>query len=96
MAVYEYDLKEILPRLKGPLKEILDREISAGNSITEISAVWPMKNANIWLSQRFHDDYTIQFSNLHYKYLGDPKNWIEEYIDIEGGFMLAVSVSAGI
>ncbi len=96
MTVYDYDLKEILPRLQGSLKEVLNREISAGNSITEISAPWPMKNANVWLAKRFHEDYTTRFPNLRYRYLGDPKNWIEEYIDVEGGFMVAVSASAGI
>ena len=45
MPVYDYDLKEILPRLQGPLRELLDAETAAGNTITEVSASWPMKNS---------------------------------------------------
>ena len=96
MATYEYDLKEILPRLQGPLRTVLDRELAAGNVITEISAPWPMKNCNVWLAQRFHRSYSGEFTGIEYSYLGDPKNWIEQYIDKEHGSMVAVSASAGI
>lgn len=96
MTISEYDLKEILPRVQGPLKELLDAEISFGNSIAEISSVWPMKKANIWLSKRFQRGYQERYPNLKYSYLGDPKNWIEEYIDSELGLMVAVSASAGV
>jgi hypothetical protein len=94
MAVYDYDLQEILPRLQGPLRELLDQEIAAGNVMVEISAPWPMKRANVWLAKRFHKDYAAQFPTLRYRYLGDPKNWIEEYIDAELQVMVAVSGSA--
>lgn len=96
MAVYEYDSNEILPRLEGPLRGLLDREIAAGNFIQEISATWPMKRANVWLAKRFHTDYSTYFPTLRYRYLGDPKNWIEEYIDVERDLMVAVSASAGV
>jgi hypothetical protein len=96
MAVYEYDLKEILPRLEGPLRDLLDLEVAAGNFIQEISAPWPMKRANVWLAKRFHTDYAAHFPALRYRYLGDPKNWIEEYIDVERDLMVAVSGSAGV
>lgn len=96
MTISEYDLKEILPRVQGTLKELLDAELSFGNSIVEISSVWPMEKANIWLSKRFRRGYQEQYPNLKYSYLGDPKNWIEEYIDSELGLMVAVSASAGV
>lgn len=95
MAIFDYDLKEILPRVQGPLRQLLDQEISSGNSIVEIAGGWPMKNANVWLAKRFHQDYTSLFPGLTYRYLGDPKNWIEEYVDAESGLMVAVSASAG-
>lgn len=96
MAIYEYDLKEILPRVVGPLRNILDCETVAGNLIVEVSSQWPMKVANVWLAKRFHQNYVAQFPMLQYEYLGDPKNWIEHYIDVERGLMVAVSVSIGI
>ena len=96
MTISEYDLKEILPRVQGPLKELLEAELTCGNSIAEISSAWPMKKANIWLSKRFQRDYQEQYPNLKYSYLGDPKNWIEEYIDSELGLMVAVSAAAGV
>lgn len=96
MAIYDYDLKEILPRLQGPLRIVLDRELAAGNVITEITTPWPMKNCNVWLARRFHNNYGSEFPSIEYTYLGDPKNWIEQYIDKEHGSMVAVSASAGI
>lgn len=96
MTIFEYDLKEILPRVQGPLRELLDIELSHGNSMVEISGGWPMKQANIWLSMRFRKNYQEQYPSLKYTYLGDPKNWIEEYIDAERGLMVAVSASAGV
>ena len=96
MTISEYDLKEILPRVQGPLKGLLESELSFGNSIAEISSVWPMKKGNIWLSKRFQRDYQEQYPNLKYSDLGDPKNWIEEYIDSELGLMVAVSAAAGV
>jgi len=95
MAVYEYDLQEILPRVQGPLREILDQELSSGNSIVEIAAPRPMKHANVWLAQRFREDYRERFPTLQYEYLGDPKVWVEHYLDVERGLMVAVSASAG-
>ncbi|MGP3790677.1 hypothetical protein [Pseudomonas sp. B392_1p] len=96
MKISEYDLKEILPRVQGPLKELLDVELSCGNSVAEISSGWPMREANVWLSKRFHRSYQEQYPNLKYSYLGDPKNWIEEYIDSELGLMVAVSALAAV
>lgn len=91
MTIYEYDLKEILPRLKGPLRELLELELARGNSMTEISESWPMQQANVWLARRFHVDYRARFPSLKYRYLGDPRNWIEEYVNEELSLMVAVA-----
>ncbi|MFO1385677.1 MAG: hypothetical protein U1F55_05740 [Chitinivorax sp.] len=96
MTVYAYDLTEILPRISGPIREILDAELKLGNSIQEMSMRWPMKQANVWLTKRFHGDYQSAYPNLRYTYLGDPKNWIEEYVDSEREILLAVCGSARI
>lgn len=94
MAVYEYDLQEILPRVQGPLREILEQELAAGNHIVEIAGGWPLKKANVWLASRFHEDYRSRFPTMRYRYLGDPKVWMEEYVDAERGLMVAVSAAA--
>ncbi|TDR79730.1 hypothetical protein [Paludibacterium purpuratum] len=94
MTVYTYDLEIILPRVVGPLREILELELKAGNSVQEVAVPWPMKQANVWLAQRFHKDYAADYPSLRYTYLGDPRNWIEEYVDVENQIMVAVSGSA--
>jgi len=93
VAVYEYDLREILPRVQGLLREILEQELAAGNHIVEIAGGWPLKNANIWLASRFHEDYRSQFPMVSYRYLGDPKVWVEEYVDEDRGLMIAVTAT---
>jgi len=90
------DLKEILPRVQGPIRQLLDQELSCGNSIVEIAGGWPMKRANVWLAKWFQQDYRSLFPELAYAYLGDPKSWIEHYQDVERGLMVAVSASAGV
>lgn len=72
--IYENDLNEILPRLKGPLRAILDAELASGNEMVEVSTRWPMPVVNIWLKNPLTDD---------------PRNWLEEYVDKENGAMLA-------
>jgi hypothetical protein len=96
MPLHQFSVGEILPRFHGPLKEILDVELSRGNSVVEVYAGWPMKIANVWLAKRFHDDYKHLHPNLRYTYLGDPKNWIEHYLDKERELMVAVSAIAGV
>lgn len=87
--IHEYDLKEILPRLKGALKEILDAEIAAGNEMVEISSGWPMPQVNVWFRQPLTNKYKQLHPSLQYSYLGDPKNWLEEYVDKVNGAMVA-------
>lgn len=87
--IHEYDLAEILPRLTGPLRDILDAEISAGNVLVEVSSSWPMPNVNVWLKEPLTRKYADKYPQLEYTYLGDPRNWLEQYIDCEVGAMVA-------
>ncbi|WP_338299571.1 hypothetical protein [Pandoraea sputorum] len=87
--IYEYDLSVILPRLTGPLREILDAELAIGNTMIEISSRWPMPNVNIWLERPLSRKYVANYPDLEYAYLGDPKHWLEHYIDTKIGAMVA-------
>ncbi|MEC7608789.1 MAG: hypothetical protein VX964_01325 [Verrucomicrobiota bacterium] len=87
--IYEYDCKAVLSRLKGPLKEILDAEMAAGNEILEISSKWPMPEVNVWFKNPLTDKYEKAYPSLQYSFLGDPKNWLEEYVDDVNGAMVA-------
>ncbi|AVA38163.1 hypothetical protein [Cupriavidus metallidurans] len=87
--INDYDLSVILPRLTGSLREMLDAELSTGNVIVEISSVWPMSNVNVWLRDPLGDKYVADYPKLKYSYIGDPRNWLEEYVDIEIGAMVA-------
>jgi hypothetical protein len=87
--IYDYDLKEILSKLKGPLKEILDAEIAAGNEMVEISSNWPMSEVNVWFKYPLTDKYKNSYPSLQYSYLGDPRNWLEEYMDNDNNAMVA-------
>jgi hypothetical protein len=88
-VIYDYDLSVILPRLTGPLREILDAEVSAGNVMVEVSSCWPMPNVNVWFRDPLTRNYADRYPQLEYRYLGDPRNWLEEYIDRENGAMVA-------
>ena len=92
-VIYDYDLSVILPRLTGPLREILDAEVSAGNVMVEVSSCWPMPNVNVWLRDPLTRNYADRYPQLEYRYLGDPRNWLEEYIDRENGAMVAAKCS---
>ncbi|RKF47083.1 hypothetical protein [Paraburkholderia fungorum] len=87
--IYEYDLSVVLPRLTGSLREILDAELAGGNVIVEISSSWPMPNVNVWLKSPLGQKYARDYPSLEYTYLGDAMNWLEHYIDIEAGAMVA-------
>ncbi len=91
--LYENDLRDFLPRLKGPLKDILDAEIALGNEIVEISSGWPMSKVNVWFKNPLTDKYANSYPSIQYNYLNDVKNWLEEYIDKENGAMVAAKVS---
>ena len=69
-------------------------EIEAGNEIDTIESDWPRKRSNIWLKSRFTKDYKEIYPSLTYRYLGDPRNWIEEYDDPQNEEFIAVSASA--
>jgi hypothetical protein len=87
--IHNYDLSVILPRLTGPLREILEAELSAGNSMVEISSGWPMPSVNVWLKDPLGEKYMADYPDLEYSYLGDPRNWLEQYVDITIGAMVA-------
>ncbi|VCJ94867.1 hypothetical protein [Burkholderia pseudomallei] len=87
--IYEYDLQVILPRLTGPLREILDAEMAAGNVLVEISSCWPMPNVNVWLRNPLTRKYLARYPQLEYSYLGDPKHWLDQYVDRDVGAMVA-------
>ncbi|MDR6384022.1 hypothetical protein [Paraburkholderia caribensis] len=87
--IHDYDLSVILPRLTGPLREILDAELSIGNIVVEVSSGWPMPNVNVWLKNPMTRKYTTDYPELEYAYLGDPRNWLEHYMDTKIGAMVA-------
>ncbi|WP_322032828.1 hypothetical protein [Paraburkholderia sp. J76] len=87
--IHDYDLSVILPRLSGPLREILDAELSIGNVMVEVSSGWPMPNVNVWLKNPLSRKYVTNYPDLEYAYLDDPRNWLEHYIDTRIGAMVA-------
>ena len=87
--IHEYDRTVILPRLTGPLREIFDIEVLEGNVVIEVSSSWPMPNVNVWFKDPLTRKYADKYPQLEYTYFGDPRNWLEEYIDREVGAMVA-------
>jgi len=57
--------------------------------MVEISSGWPMPSVNVWLRNPLGQKYTADFPDLEYAYLGDPRNWLEQYIDAKAGAMVA-------
>jgi hypothetical protein len=88
--LYKYDIDVLLPKLHGPIKEIVDEELKKGNQIVEVASSWPMPKVNVWFQHTITNKYESKYPNLKYSLLNDPKNWYEEYLDIENGFMVAV------
>jgi hypothetical protein len=91
--VTKSDLDEIIPRITGELKAMLESELSLGNEIVEVAGGWPFPNANVWLKDKFKAKYDSH-NTLEYHYLGDPKNWLEHYANREIGAMVAVRAAA--
>lgn len=87
--IYNYDLSVVLPPLSGSLREILDAELCIGNVMVEISSGWPMPNVNVWLKEPLGRIYAGDYPDLEYIYLGDPRQWLEQYIDTKTGAMIA-------
>lgn len=48
-----------------------------------------MPNVNVWLKKPLSQKYATEYPSLEYAYLGDPRNWLEHYVDKEIGAMLA-------
>lgn len=85
------NLQEALSELKGPLKQILENEIAAGNQVVEVAHQWPMSGINIWLKEPLTDKYVKQYPSLEYHYRADPKYWLEDYTDNDIEAMLAAT-----
>lgn len=66
---------------------IIDAELSAKNSVIEISAWPPLFDRVIILKFRFSRYYDTQ--SLKYQILNDPHYWHSEYTDINTGELLA-------
>ena len=79
--------KELLSKVTGPIKEIIESEVSRGNSIAEVAGGWPMKEVNVWLEKRFSKDYS-KLINIAYNKTNDPHYWFDEYIDEANGFFV--------
>lgn len=62
--IHDYDLSVILPRLTGPLREILDAELSVGNTMVEISSGWPMPNVNVLPKNPLNRKYVSNYPDL--------------------------------
>jgi len=91
--ITQYDLDEIIPRITGELKIVLESELSLGNEIAEVAGGWPFSKANVWLKYRFKGKYD-ELNTLNYHFLGDPKNWLEHYENKDIEAMVAVRASA--
>jgi len=91
--ISKYDLDEIIPRITGELKAVLENELSLGNEIAEVAGGWPFSNANVWLKYCFKGKYD-DYNTLKYYYLDDPKHWLEHYEDKSIQAMVAVRASA--
>jgi hypothetical protein len=45
-------------------------------------------NVNVWLKNPLSQKYVTVFPSLEYAYLGDPRNWLAQYMGIETGAMV--------
>lgn len=91
--VYQYDIDMLLPKLTGPIREIVDSEIKNGNILAEVATAWPMQHVNVWFKKPFTATYRDKYPDITYCKLNDPKNWFEHYADEENGFMVAALFS---
>lgn len=48
-----------------------------------------MSNVNVWLKKPLGQKYAAAYPSLEYAYLGDPRNWLEHYIDVSTDAMVA-------
>lgn len=80
-------------RITGKLKEILEKELAAGNKIGEIyEGDWPQKGAlMIFLSKPFKTPIQRNIPNIRYNLTNDPHYWKAEYTDIINNIYLCCS-----
>ena len=79
--------EELISKINGSIKEIIEKEISYGNIIVEVAGGWPLKEVNIWLGKRFSKDYS-ELPNINYNKTNDPHYWYDEYKDETQGFFV--------
>lgn len=74
----------------GPLKNILERELYAGNQIKETwQGGWPYPNVTvISLSKSFQTPIAKNIENVIFRETNDIHSWKSEYLDIENNMML--------
>lgn len=80
MSNYRID-QEHIHSISNDLQEILDYEISLGNSITETWKGWPYDRYVVGLQRPFNIDKNTLKENLEYRRVNDPHYWKAEIFD---------------
>ncbi|MFM0393025.1 hypothetical protein [Paraburkholderia phytofirmans] len=50
-----------------------------------------MPNVNVWLKEPLGRKYAADYPDLEYTYLGDARQWLEQYVDTKTGAMVAAT-----
>jgi len=74
---------EIVNKVTGTLKEILERELSAGNEICETyEGDWPQEGSvMVFLSKPFKTPIQHDLPHIEYALVNDPHYWKAQYFD---------------
>jgi len=74
---------EIANKVTGKLKEILERELSAGNEIRETyEGDWPQEGSvMVFLSKPFKTPIQRDLPDIEYTLVNDPHYWKAQYLD---------------
>ncbi|MDR6342620.1 hypothetical protein HNQ91_005704 [Filimonas zeae] len=74
-------MSELLEKLSQPLKQILQSELQAGNTIREISSGWPEpQSIFVLLESPFTSEYQITHP-IEFREINDRHYWKAEYLD---------------
>lgn len=81
---------EDINSFSSPLKNILERELCAGNQIKETwKGGWPYPNVTvISLSKPFQTPIVKNMENIIYRETNDIHSWKAEYLDTDNNMML--------
>jgi hypothetical protein len=79
---------KVVKKFKGLLKDILELELKAGNTIVETyeskESSFPIPNATmIFLDKPFKTPIRKDLQNIEYRDINDPHYWKAEYFDEE-------------